>query len=400
MPRLPSTPAGSELHRVLLVDDCAEDRALAVFLLRAHLPELAVTEAADAAAFAEAVAGGEFDLVLMEHRVAWSDDLAVLELLRRLHPERPVVLWSAETAPELLSRALALGLSGYVPKTSSGYLRLPELVADLLERPAHEGPQPATEPGAPPEARGPRRVPHRAAAPDVDLFAHAASHDLQEPVQHVVRLAHRLGHRLAEGSDEETRRELEHLVASGERLQAMLDGLLEWSRLTSREHPFSVVELGAVVDEAMENLRGPIDSTGGEVTHGPLPTVVAYRAQMVQLFQNLLGNALKFHGERPPKVHVSAREEKGRWVVSVRDEGIGIDPKDHERIFGMFQRLHPGSRFPGRGIGLALCRRIVEHHGGSLRVASRPGEGATFSVVLPWQAAEAAGPRSLDAGGA
>lgn len=399
MPGLPSTAVGSATHRILLVDDRAEDRALAVSLLRASVPDLAVTEAADATTFAEALATGSFDLVVMEHRLDWSDGLAVLALLRRVHPERPVVLWSAEAPPDLLSHAVSLGLAGYVPKTSGGYLRLGEVVKELLGRPMHGERGLAGEVSEPGEASGPRRLPSRVAGSDVDLFAHAASHDLQEPVQHVVRFAHRLGKRLAGSGDEETISELEHLVTSAERVQAMLDGLLEWSRLASRDQSFTAVELDAVVDEALETLRGTIDSTGAEVTRGPLPTVAADRTQMVQLFQNLVGNALKFHGETPPKVHVSAQEEEGRWVVSVRDDGIGIDPKDHERIFGMFQRLHPASRFPGRGIGLALCRRIVEHHGGRLRVASRPGEGATFSVVLPRQTAGAAGPRSLDAGG-
>lgn len=406
MPNLRASPMSTREdfpgHRVLLVDERADDRALASSLLRARLPAIEVTEVADAAAFAEAVARGGFDAVISEHRLSWSDGLAVLGVVRRLHPDRPVVLWTAETDPELFSRAFHLGVAELVPKTSAGFLRLPEVVAEVLELPAGTGGADVAAPEASPPAAGPLRL-SEPPAPDTDLFTHAVSHDLQEPLQQVVRYARLLAGRLETRLDERERHRLEHLLASAERMQAMLDGLLEVSRLASADHPFAAVELGAVVDEALENLRGAIDSSGTEVTRGPLPTVVAGRAQMVQLFQNLIGNAIKFHGEAPPRIRVSAREEDGRWVVSVRDDGIGIDPKDHERIFRMFQRLHPDATYPGRGVGLALCRRIAEHHGGRLRVDSRLGEGATFSVELPRQAASARAadgsrPRAVDLG--
>lgn len=385
-------------RRVLLVDDREGDRTLAAFLLRARLPGVEVAEAPDAAAFAAALAADEPDLpdlVITEHHLGWSDAPALLGAVRRVKPETPVVLWTTETDPALLSRAIRMGAAGFVPKTSSGFLELPEVVEELLERTA-----PATAEAPSP---GPRRLNHRPGG-DGDLFTHAASHDLQEPVQLVARYARRISERLAGRLDDDDRRNLEHLVASAERLQTMVDGLLEVSRLSSPDQPFAPVDLGEVVDEAVASLDDSLEETGGEVTRGPLPRLLAGRAQMVQLFLNLIGNALKFHGEEPPRVHLSARDEDGRWVIAVEDNGIGIEPEDQERIFQMFQRAHPESSHPGRGIGLALCRRIAEHHGGSLRVDSRPGKGSTFSVVLPRPAAAprqegGVRARSLDAGG-
>jgi chemotaxis family two-component system sensor kinase Cph1 len=138
-----------------------------------------------------------------------------------------------------------------------------------------------------------------------------------------------------------------------------------------------------VLDQALRNLQAGIEAAHATVTHDPLPTLSVDATQMMQLFQNLVGNALKFHGEPPPRVHVGARQEEGRWVFSVRDNGIGIEPQYHERIFQIFQRLHTRKHYPGTGIGLAICKRIVERHGGTIWVESQPGQGCTFYFSIP-----------------
>jgi len=180
-------------------------------------------------------------------------------------------------------------------------------------------------------------------------------------------------------------------------MQRLIQDLLTYSRVTTRGKPPELFEAREALEDALANLQGVIEDTGAKVTTGELPRVLADRAQLVQLFQNLLSNALKFNkpGE-PPQVDVRANSGKAAapeagtggepsriwWNFSVSDRGIGIDPKYFERVFEIFQRLHSGDEYPGTGIGLALCKRIVERHGGTIRVESEPGKGATFTFTL------------------
>jgi K+-sensing histidine kinase KdpD len=139
----------------------------------------------------------------------------------------------------------------------------------------------------------------------------------------------------------------------------------------------------AVLDQALRNLRAGIESARATITHDPLPILSVDATQMMQLFQNLIGNALKFHGERPLQIHIGARTEEARWVFRVQDNGIGIDPQYFERMFQVFQRLHTRRKYPGTGIGLATCKKIVERHGGKIWVESQPGQGSTFYFSIP-----------------
>jgi two-component system, chemotaxis family, sensor kinase Cph1 len=144
-------------------------------------------------------------------------------------------------------------------------------------------------------------------------------------------------------------------------------------------------ETQAVFDEAVGNLTVAIEESGAQVTADPLPAVTGDHQQLVQVFQNLIGNAIKFHGDQPPRVHVGAAESNGEWVFTVRDNGIGIDPNYFDRIFVIFQRLHGKDDFPGTGIGLALCKKIVARHGGRIWVDSAAGDGSTFHFTIPIQ---------------
>jgi chemotaxis family two-component system sensor kinase Cph1 len=143
------------------------------------------------------------------------------------------------------------------------------------------------------------------------------------------------------------------------------------------------VACSAVVDEVIAGLGAAIGRSGGEVTCDALPIVAADKRQLAQLFQNLIGNALKFRGQKPPRVHVAAARDDHGWCFSVRDNGIGIPPESHERIFAMFERLHGRSQYPGTGMGLAICKKIVERHGGRIWVESEPGQGCTFCFTIP-----------------
>ncbi len=174
------------------------------------------------------------------------------------------------------------------------------------------------------------------------------------------------------------------LVEGATRMQALINDLLDFSRIGTRGHPFAPVECENILQAATENLEVAMAESGAVITHDSLPALVADPTQLTQLFQNLLANAIKFRQpEGAPRIHVSAKREAGGWQFSVRDNGIGIDPQYFDRIFIIFQRLHGRESYPGTGMGLAICKKIVERHGGRTWVESEPGKGSTFYFVIP-----------------
>ena len=218
---------------------------------------------------------------------------------------------------------------------------------------------------------------------DLQQFAYAASHDLQEPLRTISGFV-RLIEKRYKGKLDETADEFIKYTCDGvERMRLLIKDLLVYSQVDTKERIFEPINCSIALEQAIHSLRSAIEESGAEVTYDPLPTVMADASQMSRLFQNLIGNAIKFHDEKPPRVHVSADREGDVWVFSVRDNGIGIDAKQRERIFVIFQRLHAREEFPGTGIGLAICKRIVERHGGRIWVESEPGNGSTFYFTIP-----------------
>jgi light-regulated signal transduction histidine kinase (bacteriophytochrome) len=167
------------------------------------------------------------------------------------------------------------------------------------------------------------------------------------------------------------------------RMQNLINDLLAFSRVGTRGPPKGLSSCEKVLAEALLNLQVAIEESEAILTHDPLPSVFCDQPQLVQLFQNLIGNSIKFRGPQPPRIHVSAKREAGEWIFSICDNGIGLDPKFSERIFEIFQRLHSRTAYPGTGIGLAICKRIVQRHGGRIWVESKPDAGATFYFTLP-----------------
>jgi len=216
----------------------------------------------------------------------------------------------------------------------------------------------------------------------LEQFAYAASHDLQEPLRMVSSYLTLIEERYEERLDEEGREFLEFAVDGADRMREMIHGLLDYSRIETHGDPFEPVDLDAVFADVRTDLELRIEESDAEISVESLPRVSGDRGQLYQLFQNLLGNAVEYSGDEPPQVHVSAERRGSEWAISVDDDGLGMDPEQAERAFELFQRLHPDNG-GGTGIGLALCERIVERHGGDIRVASAPGEGTTFTFTLP-----------------
>ncbi len=218
---------------------------------------------------------------------------------------------------------------------------------------------------------------------ELEQFASVASHDLQEPLRMVTSYAQLLKRRYQGKLDTDAEEIIAYAVDGATRMQRLINDLLAYSRVGTQGKALEPIDCEAVFGRALANLRMAVEESGATVTHDPLPRVLGDASQLGQLLQNLIGNALKYRGEKPPQVHVGVARQDGAWLFSVTDNGIGIDPKYHDRIFLIFQRLHTREEYPGTGIGLALCKRIVERHGGRIWVESRPGGGATFSFTIP-----------------
>ncbi|MFZ3166678.1 MAG: PAS domain S-box protein, partial [Candidatus Methanoperedens sp.] len=217
---------------------------------------------------------------------------------------------------------------------------------------------------------------------DLEQFAYAASHDLQEPLRTVSNFSQLLAKRYKGELDAKADQFIGFIVDGTTRMQEMIDNLLAYSRVSTRAKPFESTDFKTVFDQALANVKIAIEESGALVTHDPLPAVMADASQMVQLFQNLLSNAIKFRKEKP-NITVSAAQRGNEWLFSVKDNGIGIAPEFMEHIFKMFQREHPSAEYPGTGVGLAICKKIVERHGGRIWVESQAGKGSTFYFTIP-----------------
>jgi len=218
---------------------------------------------------------------------------------------------------------------------------------------------------------------------ELEQFAYVASHDLQTPLRAISGYLNLLTKRCEGKLDGDADRFIQRTHENVLRMQRLIQDLLTFSRLTTRARPFQPTDLNQVLGEVLEMLHPAIEETGAKITSEPLPTIRADYSQFLQLFQNLIGNAIKFRDSRPPEVHIDAQRVDRAWLFSVKDNGIGIDPQYSDRIFLIFQRLHSMDQYPGTGIGLAIGKKIVERHGGRIWVESNPGEGSDFKFLIP-----------------
>jgi light-regulated signal transduction histidine kinase (bacteriophytochrome) len=210
-----------------------------------------------------------------------------------------------------------------------------------------------------------------------------ASHDLTEPLRMVVSYLELLTMRAEKKLGEEEREFIGYAADGARRMQNLIQDLLAYARVDTRGRPLEPTDCERVLESVLANLKLAIAESNTVVEHEPLPTVPADVVQLTQVFQNLIGNAIKFHGKEFPKIQVGARRQDDEWIFHVKDNGIGIDPKNFERIFVLFQRLHTRQEYPGTGMGLAICKKIIERHGGRIWVESKPGEGTTFFFTIP-----------------
>ncbi|MGA1864280.1 MAG: sensor histidine kinase [bacterium] len=218
---------------------------------------------------------------------------------------------------------------------------------------------------------------------ELEQFAYVASHDLQEPLRMISSYVQLLARRYKDKLDEDANEFIGYAVDGATRMQKLINDLLVYSRIGTHGKAFKQTNCELALEQALGNLEVSIRECNAVIEHDPLPTFMCDGLQISQLFQNLINNAIKFRNEQTPHIRICAKENDNEWVFSVQDNGIGIDPKYAEHIFIIFHRLHDRSKYSGTGIGLAICKKIVERHGGSIWMESQPGKGATFYFSIP-----------------
>lgn len=218
---------------------------------------------------------------------------------------------------------------------------------------------------------------------ELEQFAYITSHDLREPLRMITSFLQLLERRYKDKLDKDANEYIGFAVDGAKRLDAMTSDLLEYSRITSEKREISPVNFERVLEEALLNLKVPIKENNALITHDPLPTIDGDEKLKVQLFQNLIGNAIKYHGSDIPKIHVSVKKEKNQYLFSIKDNGIGMSPEYLEKIFTIFKRLHTQEEYDGTGIGLSIAQKIVQQQGGEIWAESEPGKGSTFYFTIP-----------------
>ena len=388
--------------QILLIDEDEEARALARLVANARSPGAAITEALVAVDFVDAIVSGDFQLAIVNPTVSWSDGQALVDCLSRHQPSCAVLVFSDCETVMSARWPSSPSIRGFVRKRLDGVLELSSAVAAAL---GVEEPEAQTSP-RPLQSTGPIGVdPQNRAAPVANengqhddaskrVMLATTAHDLQEPLRSVINYLTVLKDRHSDALEDEATELIGSAEASAKR---MLEGVRSCltpemsssAELESPEDGFGPTDCDAVFRATLENLNAIIERSKATVTADPLPMVGHSPAQMAQLLQNLISNAVKFRGAEPPKVHVSVEESSGEYTFSVADNGLGIDPDEHELIFRMFERGAHGASFPGTGIGLAICKKAAETNGGRIWVESTPGEGTTVFFTVPREAKEA-----------
>ncbi len=359
--------------RLLLIEDEPDHAAL----IRRHLAganDSQVTmEWVDrlAAGLARLEQGG-IDAVLLDLRLPDSDTPQTLPRVVSQMPHVPIVVLTAFDDMDLAMQEARQGAQDYLVKSEITGALLLRSVRYAMERMQS---QTALQRYAAELERSNQ---------ELDQFAHVVSHDLKAPLSVINCACEILQRKYADHQTPESAELLAHSGAAAQRMGALIDDLLQYASVGGRHNPFDTTACDAALDEALANLQPQIAASGATVTRDALPTVVGDKAQLAELFQNLIGNAIKYRSDAPPLIHISAQRTTNEWLFCVRDNGIGIEPQQADRVFVLFQRLAT-SQIPGTGIGLAVCKKIVQRHGGRIWVESAGQTGSTFYFTIPPQ---------------
>jgi signal transduction histidine kinase len=364
-----SGATGARKIRVLVVEDNASDSELMLHALKnaGYESECEVVQTADD--FSDRIRKNKYDIILADYRLPGWNGMETVAMVRQEDVDIPVVLVSGALGELKAVECIKQGAADYVLKDHLAHL--PQSVRRAIEEKDLRDENRRTQEEL---ARSNR---------DLEQFAYVASHDLQEPLRMVATYTQLLAERYQGKLDENADKYIHYAVEGALRMQTLVKDLLAFSRVGRKQETLRETDCNLVVRNVIANLQSLIQESGARIDYEALPVLVADPSELLQLFQNLIGNAIKFRGAEPPEIRITARKEKKEWLVSIKDNGIGISPQHVEDVFVIFKRLHTREEYPGSGIGLAICKKIVEHNQGHIWVESKPGMGSTFQFTWP-----------------
>jgi signal transduction histidine kinase len=367
--------SGLTFLRALILEDNPADVELSVKELIKAGFELQFDVVDSEGAFLAKLHSQSYDVILADYRIPSWNGAEAFRRLKQSGEDVPFILVTGAIGEETAVELIKEGIADYILKDR--LVRLPSAVRRALqEKMMREERERALQSLRQSEERV------RSLLKELEQFLYVGSHDLQEPVRMVVSYTQLLSKRYKGKLDADADQFIAFAVDGASRMQGLIQGLLAYSRVVTRGKDLLDTSSEGALQQAVVNLRSVIEESRAQVTHDSLPRVLADDAQLTQVFQNLLENAIKYRSPGIPKAHVGASRSEGKWIFSVQDNGMGIDSQYFERIFGMFQRLHKREEFGGTGVGLAICKKIVERHGGAISVESQPGVGSTFRFAL------------------
>ena len=356
----------------LIVEDEPADVELALGALRVAGLDATWDVAQTAEEFTDLVRKNLYDIVLADYKLPNWNGMESVEVLRREGLDVPVIMVSGALGELTAVECIKQGAADYVLKDHLG--RLPTSVRRAMrDKKLREDHRQSLED----LARSNR---------ELEQFAYVASHDLQEPLRMVATYTQLLAERYQGKLDADADKYIHYAVDGALRMQKLVQDLLAFSRIGRQGLALESTDCNAVFQAALKNLEAAVQESGAVVEHAQLPVVIADGSQLVQVFQNLIANAIKFRSAAPPVIHVNGEAKGKEWVLSVADNGIGISAENAESVFVIFRRLHTQAEYPGSGIGLSICKKIIEQHGGRIWVESELGHGSIFNFTLPIKA--------------
>jgi len=362
--------------RVLMVEDNPTDVELVLLTLRKDGFEVSSDVVQTVEEFTRRIQRTNYDLILADYNLPQWSGMEALEILRRQNLDVPLIVVTGYLGDEKAVECIKQGATDCVLKDHLA--RLPPSVSRALEERRLRELRRQSE----------KELAHKVSElarsnAELEQFAYVASHDLQEPLRMIANCTQLLAERYRGKLDEQADKYIRYSVDGAVRMQALIQDLLKFSRVGKHEIESRITECRAVVEQAVKNLQAAVEESGAVVNWNGLPVVMADPSQLTQVFQNLIANAIKFHGADTPVIQIDAEKKDQEWVLAVSDNGIGIPAESWQDIFAIFRRLHTRAEYAGNGIGLAICKKIIERHGGKLWVEAQAKPGCRFKFTLP-----------------